>query len=228
MSQMATVRALPRPGVARTRTITTRDLRVVVGAPRGHAMLVALSVLALTLGLVTVLLLNTWMAQGAFELTSLRDRADQLADTQAALQHTIDTESAPAELAKRALEQGMVPASTAAFLRLSDGQVLGVAEPATGDRGFTVVAQAVPAAPAAASAPTAAASVPQTGTTVSTEGTITRTTVVAVVGDQVETTVTSVDSATGATTSTTTRTPILQAAVPAVAPAAAPAAAPSR
>ncbi|HQH07085.1 MAG TPA: hypothetical protein PLU83_09125 [Phycicoccus sp.] len=219
MSQIATARPLPRLAGSRAKVTPPRDLRVVVGAPKGHAGLVMLSLVLLTAGLVAVLLLNTSMARGAFVLTDLEKRSNELSETQQALRHAIDSQSAEAELAKRALDLGMVPSSTAAFLRLSDGQVLGVAEPAKEAGRFTVVAQATPAAPAAASASTpAAAKLPEPGTTVTTEGTITRTTIIAVTADGVETTVTSVDSATGATTSTTTRTPIPAAA--AVAPAA--------
>lgn len=217
MSQMATARALPRAVVLRERPEPSRELRVVVGAPRSHAGLVAVSLVLLVAGLVAVLLLNTAMASGAFTLTALQARSSELADTRAALQHGLDVQSSPSELAKKALAQGMVPATSAAFLRLSDGQVLGVAEPATGERGFTVVAQATPGAPAASPATPSAPAVqlPESGTTVSTEGTITRTTVVTVTAEVVETTVTSVDSATGATTSTTTRKPVAVAAVPA-------------
>lgn len=214
MSQLATVRAVPRARALRP--APPRDLRVVVGAPSGHAGIVAACLLLLLSGFLAVLVLNTTMAKGAFVLTDLRSTSDELADTATALQHAVDAQSAPAELAKRALGLGMVPATSVAFLSLSDGTVLGVAEPASADKGFTVVAQATSAAPVTAPAPESGTTapappapvVPETGTTVTTEGTITRTTVTMVRGDTVETTVTSVDSATGATTSMTTRTPI--------------------
>lgn len=218
MSQMATARALPRSGA----TKAPRPLRLIAPAPPGHAGLVATCLVLLTAGFVAVLLLNTSMATGAFTVSRLQDRANELSDTRTALQHAVDAQSAPAELAKRALDLGMVPSTSAAFLRISDGQVLGVAEPAAADTGFTVVAQAgsaraaAPASPATPAAPAeqataaapAAPPVPESGTTVTTEGTVTRTTVTMVRGDVVESTVTSVDSATGATTSTTSRTPI--------------------
>ena len=56
----------------------------------------------------------------------------------------IDAQRSPANLAARAAKLGMVPAGSAAFLRLSDGKVLGVAEPATKRPGFTVVTAAQP------------------------------------------------------------------------------------
>lgn len=211
MSQIAAVRALPRPSTVRT---PHRDLRVVAGAPASRAGLVALCLALLTAGLVAVLLLNTSMAQGSYLLGSLQAKSSELADTESALRHAVDAQGAPAELAKRAMQLGMVPASSAAFLRVSDGQVLGVAQPATADRGFTVVAQAKPVSPAPAAAASAAPATPapESGTTVSTEGTVTRTTVTVVRGDVVERTVTSVDSASGVTTSTTSRTPVSGAA----------------
>lgn len=220
MSQSASLRALTRTPAARS--APPRQLRVVAGAPRGHAAMVATCLLLLTLGLVSVLLLNTSLAKGSFVLNDLQDTSHALADEQAALTHAVSAQSAPAQLAQKALKLGMVPASSPAFLRLSDGKILGVAQPAAGDGGFSVVAQATPAAPSApAAAPTvpatpapaasaapAAPVVPGLGTVVTHEGTITRTTVTAIRGNVVVRTVTSVDSASGATTSTTTRTPL--------------------
>ena len=152
MSQMATARALPRSGATRA----PRPLRLIAPAPPGHAGLVATCLVLLTAGFVAVLLLNTSMATGAFTVSRLQDRADELSDTRTALQHAVDAQSAPAELAKRALDLGMVPSTSAAFLRISDGQVLGVAEPAAADTGFTVVAQAGSARAAAPASPPAA------------------------------------------------------------------------
>ena len=54
MSQMATARALPR--LSAQGLPSPRELRVVVGAPKGHAGLVASCLLLLTAGLVAVLL----------------------------------------------------------------------------------------------------------------------------------------------------------------------------
>ena len=120
MSQMATARALPR--LPAQGLPSPRELRVVVGAPKGHAGLVASCLLLLTAGLVAVLLLNTSMARGAFVLNDLQAKSSELADTEAALRHAVDAQSAPAELARQALDLGMVPSGSAAFLRLSDGE----------------------------------------------------------------------------------------------------------
>ena len=74
MSQMATARALPRSGATRA----PRPLRLIAPAPPGHAGLVATCLVLLTAGFVAVLLLNTSMATGAFTVSRLQDRADEL------------------------------------------------------------------------------------------------------------------------------------------------------
>ena len=204
MSQMATARALPRSGA----TKAPRPLRLIAPAPPGHAGLVATCLVLLTAGFVAVLLLTTSMATGAFTVSRLQDRADELSDTRTALQHAVDAQSAPAELAKRALDLGMVPSTSAAFLRISDGQVLGVAEPAAADTGFTVVAQAGSARAAAPASPATPAAPAEQATAAAPAAPPVPESVTMVRGDVVESTVTSVDSATGATTSTTSRTPI--------------------
>lgn len=212
MSQLATLRPLSRPASAR-RT-SPPPLRVVTGDfAKGQFGFVALCFALLLGALVGGLLLNTSMAKGSFVLGDLQHRSNELADSEDALNHAIDAQSAPAELAKRALALGMVPAQSPAFLRMSDGKVLGVAEPAKAKDGFTVVAQGTvaPAAPAPTSgkaapkAPPAAAVGPST--TVKTSGSVTTTTVTLVKAKVIEQTITSVDKSTGRTTSTTITTP---------------------
>ena len=71
----------------------------------------------------------------------LQRRSDALADQQDSLRHTIDSVSGPGPLAQRARDLGMVPAETAAFLRLPDGKVLGVAKKAKANDRFSVVTE---------------------------------------------------------------------------------------
>jgi hypothetical protein len=97
------------------------------------------------MGLIGLLLLNTSLAQGSFTLHDLRTTSDQLADTQGTLNQSVDASSSPANLARKATSMGMVPDQSAAFLRLSDGKVIGVAQPAPPGLGFTVVGTAAPA-----------------------------------------------------------------------------------
>jgi hypothetical protein len=150
MSQMTSTarvgaRALHRP------ESTTPRLRVVTGAPlrRGGAAFGIVCAVLLAAGLVALLVLNTALAQGSFTLQKLQSTSDQLTDTQGALNQSLDVSKAPANLATKALGMGMVPAGSAAFLRLSDGKVIGVAKPAQSGPGFTVVAGTTVKAPAA-------------------------------------------------------------------------------
>jgi hypothetical protein len=156
--------------------------------------------LLLVAGLFGLLMLNTAMAEGSFTLNNLQKTSGELADTQDALTQAIDAQRSPANLAARAAKLGMVPAGSAAFLRLSDGKVLGVAQPATRRPGFTVVTAAQP--PSARKADTSQK------TTVSKKGDVTTTTVVTNKPDgSVVTTVTSVNAKTKATTTSTSTKP---------------------
>ncbi len=124
-----------RPGPRPAR----RPLQVVSAAPaRGSGGFVALCALLLFAGLIGVLVLNTTMAKGSFELDRLQSRSAALSDTQESLTHDVDAVSVPAELARRALALGMVPSRSAAFLRLSDGKILGKPVPATRKGDFSI------------------------------------------------------------------------------------------
>lgn len=142
MSQLAPVRSAPRQAARRAATTTPRQLKVVT-APEtaGNGIFLALCVLLLLGGFVGVLVLNTSMAQGSYTMRDLQQRSDELADTQDALRHQIDAVSGPGPLAQRARDLGMVPAETPAFLRLSDGKVLGVATKAKANARFSVVTE---------------------------------------------------------------------------------------
>jgi len=132
---------------------TRRPLQVVSAAPaRGSGGFVALCVVLLFAGLVGVLLLNTTMAKGSFELQDLQNRAAALTDTQETLSHDIDAVSAPAELARAAMTLGMVPSPSVAFLRLSDGAILGRPTPAHAGEGFSVATGPSVPAPSSTSA----------------------------------------------------------------------------
>jgi hypothetical protein len=93
-------------------------------------MLVVSSLLVLGAGLLTLLLINTALAQGSFQLHDLQATSDRLADTEQTLRESIDAAAAPQRLAEQARALGMVPSESTAFVRLSDGKVLGVAQPA--------------------------------------------------------------------------------------------------
>jgi hypothetical protein len=198
--QTATARVASRAPARRV--ASPQPLRVVpaaVGQP-GNGVFAALCMTLLCAGLFGLLMLNTAMAEGSFTLHNLQSTSGELADTQDALTQAIDAQRSPANLAARATRLGMVPADSAAFLRLSDGKVLGVAKPAKKESGFTVVT--APQAPSAKAGP---GTKHGPTTTVTTKGDVTTTTMVVTKPDgSVVTTVTSVNARTKATTSTTT------------------------
>ncbi|HET7304457.1 MAG TPA: hypothetical protein VFJ12_07885 [Segeticoccus sp.] len=154
MSQMtATARAgvrsiAQRPSVPRLRVISGAQDRT---SGLGFAIL---CVGLLVSGLVALLLLNTAMSQGSFTLYDLEARSGALSDRVTGLETQLRQQEAPAHLAQRAAAMGMVPSQSSAFVRLSDGRVLGVAKPAPGDERFTVVSPPTtePTAPSTAHA----------------------------------------------------------------------------
>lgn len=224
--QTATARVASR-APQRRQAAPPQPLRVVpaaVGQP-GNAVFAALCMVLLVSGLVSLLMLNTAMAEGSFTLGGLQKTSGELADTQNALTQAVDAQRSPANLAARATKLGMVPAESAAFLRLSDGKVLGVASQAKANPGFTVVTAPQTSAQAPGKpAPASQAQTPKA--TVTTKGDVTTTTVVVGKPDgSVVTTVTSVNAKTKATTSTTTTTTSTTTAKPT--PAAKPSATPA-
>ncbi len=90
---------------------------------------IAVVVLLLLGGLLGLLVLNTVLAQDAFRLHALQVEGRVLADREQALQRQVSDLQSPHALAARATSLGMVPGGSPAFLRLSDGKVLGQSEP---------------------------------------------------------------------------------------------------
>lgn len=91
---------------------------------------VTLVSLLLVGGVVGLLLFNTNMQQASFTATSLEETASALDAQEQALQMKLDNLRDPQRVAARAKRLGMVPAGSPAFLRLSDGKVLGTPAPA--------------------------------------------------------------------------------------------------
>lgn len=142
MSQLAPARPLPRTSPRRATAAAPRQLKVVAPPEiRGHGAFAALCIMLVLGGFVAVLMLNTAMAKGSYTLRALQHRSDELTDSQDSLRHSLDAVSGPGPLAQRARALGMVPAATPAFLRLSDGAVLGVADMAKADSTFSVVTE---------------------------------------------------------------------------------------
>ncbi|MFI0741235.1 septum formation initiator family protein [Streptomyces sp. NPDC021100] len=90
---------------------------------------VLLVVVLLGSGLIGLLLLNSALNQGSFELSRLQRKTTELTDRQQALQQEVDQLAAPDALERRARELGMVPGGSPAFLN-PDGTVSGVPAPA--------------------------------------------------------------------------------------------------
>ncbi len=144
-------RATPRPagpGAARSR----RTGLQLVQAPhrlRSRAALVSVSIVALSLGLVALLVLAVSLQRGAYEMRALRAQTLALTEQEQALSESIAVLQAPRALSAQARELGMVPAANVAVIRISDGAVLGEAAPATRPPQIrTAVPAARPSAPA--------------------------------------------------------------------------------
>ncbi|MEU1310189.1 septum formation initiator family protein [Streptomyces cinnamoneus] len=127
-----------------------------VGARRTPFVL--LVVVLLGSGLISLLLLNSSLNQGSFDLSRLQRKTTELTDEQQALQQEVDQLAAPDALERRARELGMVPGGSPAFLN-PDGTVSGIPAPAGPHGGAATPAAyeapADPRIPAAQRAPVA-------------------------------------------------------------------------
>ena len=85
-------------------------------------------------GMVLLLVLNTSLAQGAFEISTLTRTQNQLAVQEQQLLQDVARAEAPESLQARANALGMVPVEAPVFLRLADGADLGIPKPAKGIR----------------------------------------------------------------------------------------------
>jgi cell division protein FtsL len=94
---------------------------------------VALVSLLLVAGVGGLLYFNTSMQQVSFTATALEDRASALDAERQGLQMDLDHLRDPQRVALQAKDLGMVPQAAPAFVRLSDGTVLGTPTPATGE-----------------------------------------------------------------------------------------------
>ncbi len=113
---------LPRPPhrrVAGLRLVPQRR------SSAAKAPFVVVVVLLLVGGLLGLLLLNTLVAQDSFAAHDLTLSGKALQQQEQDLAAQVQALQAPADLAHRATSLGMVPGNAPAFLRLSDGRVLG-------------------------------------------------------------------------------------------------------
>lgn len=113
-----------RPGVARpARAPLSVVLPTASRAPRAPFVICICGLL--TLGLLTLLLLNTVLAQGAFTVHEMQKRTSALRQEQQRLQSTVSLAGSPLVLAERARALGLVQVRDPAFIRTSDGRILG-------------------------------------------------------------------------------------------------------
>ncbi|WTB02620.1 hypothetical protein OG373_28095 [Streptomyces avidinii] len=107
-------------------------------------------------GLISLLLLNSALNEGSFQLTKLKKETTALTDEEQALQRDVDAHSAPDALQRRAHELGLVPGGSPVFIG-PDGRIAGSAAPAEAPPSPTPSA---PAGPPAGSPAAPAASAP--------------------------------------------------------------------
>ena len=84
----------------------------------------------LSIGLVGLIIMSTVLQAQSFEAQKLNRQVAELETQQQLLSREVDKLQSPANVARRAIAYGMVPNTNPAFLRLSDGKVLGKPEPA--------------------------------------------------------------------------------------------------
>lgn len=135
----------------------TRSLLRLVPQRRSAASRTPFAVVLVVLlvgGLLGLLLLNTLVAQGSFTLHDLATQSHALQLREQQLAGQVEAAQAPGRLADQATQLGMIPGGPPAFLRLTDGKVLG--QPTNGHAIPALVAPR-PAATAVAGRPAAPA-----------------------------------------------------------------------
>lgn len=96
----------------------------------GRGAFVAVVGALVLVGMALLLILNTTLAQGAFDLQQLRAEYEDLQVHEQSLAQQVATAQSPEALKAEAVRLGMVPVKVPAFLRLADGAVLGEPTPA--------------------------------------------------------------------------------------------------
>ena len=100
----------------------------------------------LAMSLLGLLMLNISLTRGAYDVNSLQREATLLGEREQTIAEQLAGQAAPQRLADRAAELGMVPSTNPAFIRLSDGAILGVPQPAQAPAEPTVTPPPAPSA----------------------------------------------------------------------------------
>ncbi|MGW6573976.1 hypothetical protein ACWGAN_17575 [Streptomyces sp. NPDC054945] len=160
MTKAGKVATLTRGQAARLgRALGGRPARPRPGGQAARMPFVLLVVALLGGGLISLLLLNSALNEGSFQLSKLRKETTALTDEEQALQRDVDAYSAPDALQRRAHELGLVPGGSPVFIG-QDGKIAGNPAVAEALPPPTPTAPASPAAPPA-SAPAASGAAAQ-------------------------------------------------------------------
>ena len=92
-------------------------------ATRGAFVLLLTALLGV--GLLSILLINTSLAQGAFVVSSLEREIQVLVEEQQRLEREVTEAASPVALEMAARAMGMVPTGNPAFVDLASGKILG-------------------------------------------------------------------------------------------------------
>ncbi|MET0767314.1 MAG: hypothetical protein ABWY50_06705 [Aeromicrobium sp.] len=103
-------------------------------ARKAPFVVVVMTVLAI--GLVGLIIMSTVLQAQSFEAAKLDRQAATLQTEQQSIAREVDRLQSPGNVASRAIAIGMVPNANPAFLRLSDGKVLG--EPKAAEAGSNI------------------------------------------------------------------------------------------
>jgi hypothetical protein len=90
-------------------------------------------------GVIGLLMFNTSMQQAAFTATTMEQQAATLQAREQTLRMELDVLRDPQSVALKAQRMGMVVPATPAFMRLSDGKVLGTPTAATREDGLRLL-----------------------------------------------------------------------------------------
>ncbi|MDX6275941.1 MAG: hypothetical protein QOJ72_69 [Nocardioidaceae bacterium] len=140
LARAVTVAPAPRFSTEGAKAAGLRLVRPVRSRARKAPFVVVVLTL-LSIGLVGLVVMSTVLQAQSFQAASLHRTAASLQTQQQGLQREVEQLQSPSNVARRALVYGMVPNASPAFLRLSDGKVLGTPEAAVRGNNITRVSQ---------------------------------------------------------------------------------------
>src|SRR5262249_26959130 len=106
-----------------------------VAVPRTPFVVLVLTVVVG--GVLGILLLNTKINENAFRLDDLNRRQTSLTQQEEELERELAVKASSGDLEAQARRLGLIPADKPAYLRMPDGRVFGVPQPANGAASVT-------------------------------------------------------------------------------------------